>query len=65
MDSRFKEAIQHYKDIGLYDRIGTEKNARFKHVNVYSEEGMNDRMREWFWNSTYLLLNLLNLQLLI
>lgn len=53
MDSRFKEAIQHYKDIGLYDRIGTEKNARFKHVNVYSEEGMNDRMREWFWNSTY------------
>lgn len=53
MDSRFKEAIQRYKDIGLYDRIGTEKNARFKHVNVYSEEGMNDRMREWFWNSTY------------
>lgn len=53
MDSRFKEAIQHYKDIGLYDRIGTEKNARFKYVNVYSEEGMNDRMREWFWNSTY------------
>lgn len=53
MDSRFNEAIQHYKDIGLYDRIGTEKNARFKHVNVYSEEGMNDRMREWFWNSTY------------
>lgn len=53
MNSRFKEAIQHYKDIGLYDRIGTEKNARFKHVNVYSEEGMNDRMREWFWNSTY------------
>lgn len=53
MDSRFKETIQHYKDIGLYDRIGTEKNARFKHVNVYSEEGMNDRMREWFWNSTY------------
>lgn len=53
MDSRFKEAIQHYKDIGLYDRIGTEKNARFKHINVYSEEGMNDRMREWFWNSTY------------
>lgn len=53
MDSRFKEAIQHYKNIGLYDRIGTEKNARFKHVNVYSEEGMNDRMREWFWNSTY------------
>lgn len=53
MDSRFKEAIQHYKDIGLYDRIGTEKNARFKHVNVYSEKGMNDRMREWFWNSTY------------
>lgn len=53
IDSRFKEAIQHYKDIGLYDRIGTEKNARFKHVNVYSEEGMNDRMREWFWNSTY------------
>ena len=53
MDSRFKEAIQHYKDIGLYDRISTEKNARFKHVNVYSEEGMNDRMREWFWNSTY------------
>lgn len=53
MDSRFKEAIQHYKDIGLYDRIGTEKNTRFKHVNVYSEEGMNDRMREWFWNSTY------------
>jgi hypothetical protein len=53
MDSRFKEVIQHYKDIGLYDRIGTEKNARFKHVNVYSEEGMNDRMREWFWNSTY------------
>lgn len=53
MDSRFKEAIQHYKDISLYDRIGTEKNARFKHVNVYSEEGMNDRMREWFWNSTY------------
>ena len=53
MDSRFNEAIQHYKDIGLYDRIGTEKNARFKYVNVYSEEGMNDRMREWFWNSTY------------
>lgn len=53
MDSRFKEAIQHYKDIGLYNRIGTEKNARFKYVNVYSEEGMNDRMREWFWNSTY------------
>lgn len=53
MDSRFKEAVQHYKDIGLYDRIGTEKNARFKHVNMYSEEGMNDRMREWFWNSTY------------
>ena len=53
MDNRFNEAIQHYKDIGLYDRIGTEKNARFKHVNVYSEEGMNDRMREWFWNSTY------------
>ena len=53
MDSRFKEAIQHYKDIGLYDRIGTEKNARFKYINVYSEEGMNDRMREWFWNSTY------------
>lgn len=53
MDSRFNEAVQHYKDIGLYDRIGTEKNARFKHVNVYSEEGMNDRMREWFWNSTY------------
>lgn len=53
MDSRFNEAIQHYKDIGLYDRIGTEKNARFKHINVYSEEGMNDRMREWFWNSTY------------
>lgn len=53
MDSRFNEANQHYKDIGLYDRIGTEKNARFKHVNVYSEEGMNDRMREWFWNSTY------------
>lgn len=53
MDSRFKEAVQHYKDIGLYDRIGTEKNARFKYVNVYSEEGMNDRMREWFWNSTY------------
>ncbi len=53
MDSRFNEAIQHYKSIGLYDRISTEKNARFKHVNVYSEEGMNDRMREWFWNSTY------------
>lgn len=53
MDSRFNEAVQHYKSIGLYDRIGTEKNARFKHVNVYSEEGMNDRMREWFWNSTY------------
>lgn len=53
MDSRFNEAVQHYKDIGLYDRIGTEKNARFKHVNMYSEEGMNDRMREWFWNSTY------------
>ena len=53
MDSRFNEAVQHYKDIGLYDRIGTEKNARFKYVNVYSEEGMNDRMREWFWNSTY------------
>lgn len=53
MDSRFKESVQHYKDIGLYDRIGTEKNARFKYVNVYSEEGMNDRMREWFWNSTY------------
>ena len=53
MDSRFNEAVQHYKDIGLYDRIGTEKNARFKHVNVYSEEGMNNRMREWFWNSTY------------
>ena len=53
MDSRFKEAIQHYKDIGLYDRIGTEKNTRFKYVNVYSEEGMNNRMREWFWNSTY------------
>ena len=53
MDSRFKEAIQHYKDIGLYNRISTEKNARFKYVNVYSEEGMNDRMREWFWNSTY------------
>lgn len=53
MDSRFKEAVQHYKDIGLYDRISTEKNARFKYVNVYSEEGMNDRMREWFWNSTY------------
>ena len=53
MDSRFNEAVQHYKSIGLYDRISTEKNARFKHVNVYSEEGMNDRMREWFWNSTY------------
>lgn len=53
MDSRFNEAVQHYKSIGLYDRIGTEKNARFKHVNMYSEEGMNDRMREWFWNSTY------------
>lgn len=53
MDSRFNEAVQHYKSIGLYDKIGTEKNARFKHVNVYSEEGMNDRMREWFWNSTY------------
>lgn len=53
MDSRFNEAVQHYKDIGLYDRIGTEKNARFKYVNVYSEEGMNNRMREWFWNSTY------------
>ena len=53
MDSRFNESVQHYKDIGLYDRIGTEKNARFKYVNVYSEEGMNDRMREWFWNSTY------------
>lgn len=53
MDSRFKEAVQHYKDIGLYDRIGTEKNARFKHVNVYSEEGMDNKMREWFWNSTY------------
>lgn len=53
MDSRFKESVQHYKDIGLYDRISTEKNARFKYVNVYSEEGMNDRMREWFWNSTY------------
>ena len=53
MDSRFNEAVQHYKDIGLYDRIGTEKNARFKYVNIYSEEGMNDRMREWFWNSTY------------
>lgn len=53
MDSRFNEAVQHYKDIGLYDRIGTEKNARFKYVNVYSEEGMNDRIREWFWNSTY------------
>lgn len=53
MDSRFNKAVQHYKDIGLYDRIGTEKNARFKYVNVYSEEGMNDRMREWFWNSTY------------
>lgn len=53
MDSRFNEAVQHYKNIGLYDRISTEKNARFKHVNVYSEEGMNDRMREWFWNSTY------------
>lgn len=53
MDSRFNEAVQHYKDIGLYDRIGTEKNARFKYVNVYSEEGMNDRMREWFWNSAY------------
>ena len=53
MDSRFNEAVQHYKDIGLYDRIGTEKNARFKYVNIYSEEGMNNRMREWFWNSTY------------
>lgn len=53
MDSRFNEAVQHYKSIGLYDRISTEKNARFKHVNVYSEEGMNDRIREWFWNSTY------------
>lgn len=53
MDSRFNEAVQHYKSIGLYDRISTEKNAGFKHVNVYSEEGMNDRMREWFWNSTY------------
>ena len=53
MDNRFNEAVQHYKDIGLYDRIGTEKNAIFKHVNMYSEEGMNDRMREWFWNSTY------------
>ena len=53
MDSRFNESVQHYKDIGLYDRISTEKNARFKYVNVYSEEGMNDRMREWFWNSTY------------
>lgn len=53
MDSRFNEAVQHYKSIGLYDRISTEKNARFKHVNVHSEEGMNDRMREWFWNSTY------------
>lgn len=53
MDNRFNEAVQHYKDIGLYDRIGTDKNARFKYVNVYSEEGMNNRMREWFWNSTY------------
>lgn len=53
MDRRFSNAIADWRKIGVFDRVGESKDAKFVNFNRFSEESVINDLKEWYWNSTY------------
>lgn len=53
MEDNFNKAWNNWASIGLLDRVSSDSRAKYIHFNKYSENGVRNDLREWYWNSVF------------
>ena len=55
MDNNFVKAIDNWASIGVFDRVNpNDSNSAFKYFTQRSRERIENILKEYYWNSTYM-----------